>query len=208
MDENSTAYTTASGIWRRGGVIKILSILDTIIASFPLDVVREGGDNTWRYISLVTNLLVEDDPDHPGHIENQDGTVVDVDDAPSSGIFRYVEQGIYDHWDTESWTDDTTAGKASDVVLSRAPQYFSSVTAPSGIEESTRSASSEATRSRPDQVSEFTLVTGILIGQINFRELLIARDNTCLVTGYFPADCVAAHIVPASRPDVSLHIYN
>jgi hypothetical protein len=95
MDENSTTYTTASGVWRRGGVIKILSILETIIASFPLDFVREGGDNTWRYILLAINLLVEDDPDHPGHIENQDGTAVDLDDAPSSGIFRYVEQGIY-----------------------------------------------------------------------------------------------------------------
>lgn len=96
MDENSTTYTTGSGVWRRGGVIKVLSILETNIASFPLDFVREGGDNTWRYILLVINLLVEGDPDHPGHIDNQDGTAVDLDQAPSSGIFRYVEQGIYD----------------------------------------------------------------------------------------------------------------
>lgn len=62
MDEHSTTYTTASGVWRRGGVIKICSSLETHIASFPLDFVKEGGDNTWRYISLVVALLVEVDP--------------------------------------------------------------------------------------------------------------------------------------------------
>jgi hypothetical protein len=154
MDENSTTYTTASGVWRRGGVIKIASIMETPIASFPLDFVRDGGDNTWRYISYVVGLLVEVDPSHPGHIEDENGAAVVLNQAPPTGLFRYIEQGIsnvlrYPH-PRELMP---VVGKTSDVILARGPQYFSSVTAPSGIEESTRSASSKASRSRPDQVS-------------------------------------------------------
>jgi hypothetical protein len=95
MNENSTTYTTASGVWRPGGVIKIASLLDTPIASFPLDFVKDGGDNTWRYILLVVALLVDVDPEHPGHIEDPTGNVVILEQAPTSGIFIYVEQGIF-----------------------------------------------------------------------------------------------------------------
>lgn len=38
--------------------------------------------------------------------------------------------------------------------------------------------------------------------QSAFRELLVARDGTCPVTGHRPPQCDAAHLVPASRPDV------
>ena len=95
----------------------------------------------------------------------------------------------------------TLQANLTDVNFARGPQYLSEITAPSGIEESTRSASSVASRNRPDQVSVIPIVNP-LISLEHFRELLIARDSTCPVSGNWPADCQAAYIVPASRPDV------
>ena len=43
-------------------------------------------------------------------------------------------------------------GKSTDVTFAKGPQYFSPIIAPSGIEESTRSASSRASLTCPDQV--------------------------------------------------------
>jgi hypothetical protein len=101
-------------------------------------------------------------------------------------------------------------GKNYDVKLSRGPEYFSREIAPSGIEESTRSASSQATRSRPDQVGGTDFCSGLFGDRVQnaFREALIARDSACLVTGLMATtSCDAAHIVPQSRPDVSsLHL--
>lgn len=73
-----------------------------------------------------------------------------LEEAPSAGIYIYVERGMVGiHALTRLiWL----TGKISDVVFARGPQYLSSITAPSGIEESTRSASSRASRSRLDQV--------------------------------------------------------
>jgi len=102
-------------------------------------------------------------------------------------------------------------GKNYDVKLSRGPEYFSREIAPSGIEESTRSASSQATRSRPDQVGGTDFCSGLFGDRVQnaFREALIARDSACLVTGLMATtSCDAAHIVPQSRPDVSsLHLW-
>jgi hypothetical protein len=93
MDDHSTTYTTASGVWRRGGVIKIFSKLDTLIANFPLDFVKHSGDNTWRYILLVVNMIVEVDAIHPGHIEDRDGRSVGLELAPEAGAYYYMELG-------------------------------------------------------------------------------------------------------------------
>lgn len=48
-----------------------------------------------------------------------------------------------------------SSDKASDVTLARGPEYFNLHVAPTGTEETTRSASSHASRSRPDQVCDY-----------------------------------------------------
>jgi hypothetical protein len=95
MDEHSTTYTTASGVWRRGGVIRIFSLFETLIASFPVDFVKDSGDNTWRYISVVIAMLVEVDEERSVRIIDQDGVDMELEQAPKAGIYHYVEEGIY-----------------------------------------------------------------------------------------------------------------
>lgn len=151
MDEHSLTYTTASGVWRRGGVIKIYSAFETLIATFPVDFVRDSGDNTWLYILRVIAMLVEVDQGFTGRIVTRDGDDMDPMQAPVAGIFYYMEEGESSP-STRGFALTLSLGRCSDVRFVRGPQYFSSVTAPSGIEESTRSASSKASRSRPDQV--------------------------------------------------------
>ena len=94
MDSNSTTYTTSSGVWRRGGVIEIVSRLDTFIASFPLDFVAKGGDNTWGYVTFAVTLLLEVEPLHQGKIVDQAGHPMDLDLPPHAGTYRYIENGI------------------------------------------------------------------------------------------------------------------
>jgi hypothetical protein len=102
---------------------------------------------------------------------------------------------------------DFSSGKNTDIVFARGPEYFSHTIAPTGIEESTRSMSSYASRSRPDQVSgRYPLMVAHSV-QAGFREELLIRDGACLLTNEVSSlVCDAAHIVPQSRPDVGASV--
>ena len=91
--ESQVTYTTASGRWRRSGNVKVLSIHDTQIATFPMAFLQSCGDNTWRYILFVISLLVNVASDHPGELLDPLGRPVSPREAPVAGTFRYVERG-------------------------------------------------------------------------------------------------------------------
>lgn len=163
MSENTTTtYTTALGVWRRSGAVHISSLHETKIASFPLDFLRSCGDHTWEYILYVVSLLIEIDADHPGQLHDDQDKLIDLQNLPTSGYYHYIERG-QSFAVSSGVTDVIPAGKASDVRLARGPEYFNYDIAPSGIEETTRSASSQATRSRPDQVAQGVLVNAFTL---------------------------------------------
>ncbi len=89
-------YTLAIGKWRRSGTVTIQSVLDTKIARFPIGFLASCGDNSWNYVSFVVSLLVEADPQHPASIiEPNTGLLVNPDDVPVAGTYRFVEQGAF-----------------------------------------------------------------------------------------------------------------
>jgi hypothetical protein len=86
-------YELAASSWGGRDTIDIISIQNTIIASFHLEFVQRGGDNTWRYVLSVVERLVEPVPGHPSVLRDQDGVEVDLDNAPSSGEFVFARNG-------------------------------------------------------------------------------------------------------------------
>jgi hypothetical protein len=73
--------------------ITIQSISGSTIALFPVPFIRAGGNNTWRYVLEVVNQLIEPDPNHCGVLKVDAEEVLDLDAAPSSGVYVYVQQG-------------------------------------------------------------------------------------------------------------------
>jgi len=155
MGSRDTTYTTAAGKWRRCDFVEVVSVHDTAIASFPTNFLASCGDNTWSYILGVINLVVDADTQHPGVIYDTQHQTVDLGSAPfAGGTFRFLEQGMWFKREICRFVhgDACSSGKNSDIVFARGPQHFSPVVAPSGMDSTTRSASSKATHSRPDQV--------------------------------------------------------
>ena len=91
MDDDHVSYTKATSAWPRGDVLQIISAVDTVIASFPIQFVRQSGDNTWRYIAFVISLLVVEESDHPRVIVDAAFNPVALDAQPDAGVFRYIE---------------------------------------------------------------------------------------------------------------------
>jgi hypothetical protein len=87
------SYLGASSKWRRQGDVEVHSILDTSIASFPLEFLECNGDNTWSYIRFVISLLVDEDPSHHGAIHTESGVPVGLSDAPVAGVYTFIEAG-------------------------------------------------------------------------------------------------------------------
>ena len=90
----------------------------------------------------------------------------------------------------------------SESTFERGPEYTSRYKEPTIIGSETESASSRTT-GRPEQVRNPELVRS-LSSQKSFKTYVIGRDGVCLLTKTDPNACVAAHIVPQSRPDVSV----
>ncbi len=142
-------YNTAASAWPRSGRLVIESVLDTTIAKFPLNFLETCGDNTWSYVSYVVSLLVEADPQYPGHIVwPENGHPVDSQCAPVAGMFKYVEQGPSPEHIVGIASLSVT-GKSSDVHFTRGPTFYTSVIPASGQE---GSSVSRSTRSSADQV--------------------------------------------------------
>ena len=151
MDDHCTTYTTAAGVWRRGGVVEVVSSFETPIASFPVDFLATSGDNTWAYVYFAIGLVIRVEEQYSGRIKDSDGLLVSPDRPPQAGIYTYVEEG---NSKSPARPPKLNADKQTDVVFARGPEYFNTLIPPSGVEESSRSASSIASRSRPDQVRE------------------------------------------------------
>ena len=85
-------YISSPGKWRRCGVVDVVSLHDTRIASFPVDFLKSCGDNTWSFVLFVVQLLVIPDSEHPGAIceENNEKSTVELHHAPREGTYRYV----------------------------------------------------------------------------------------------------------------------
>ena len=79
------------------------------------------------------------------------------------------------------------------MIFSQGPVDFPNGIAPSG------------THSRDNQVDEPSFCSGLLTDHVQnaFKIALAARDSVCLLTSLDVTFCVAAHIVPRYRPDVS-----
>ena len=149
MDDDYVSYTKATSAWPRGDILQIVSAADTVIASFPIQFVRQGGDNTWRYIAFVVSLLVIVDPAHPCVIVDAAFHPVALDEQPDAGVFRYVEfaAGGYRAMIPSDLEDAVT-----EVRFAPGPEYYSSQIAPAGMVGSSTAGSSDDSRSIPDQV--------------------------------------------------------
>lgn len=90
-NRGEVVYTAATGKWRRQDAVRILSVLDTHLAAFPIIFLETCGDNTWSYIRYVIGLLVEEDAEHPGAIFAEQGEPVVPSDAPIAGDYRFIE---------------------------------------------------------------------------------------------------------------------
>lgn len=87
----TTSYELAVDTWTNTDSIEITSTSNSRIASFPLSFIQTGGDNTWRYVLKVVDQLVEKDSDQLGVIIDTHGVAVNLDDAPSSGLYYYEQ---------------------------------------------------------------------------------------------------------------------
>ena len=89
----SVTYSLAVDHWRNTESIVIRSRSGKHIASFPLDFIQRGGDNTWRFVLYVIKQLVKQSTDAEGIIEGSKGIQVDQDDMPRGGNFSFVQSG-------------------------------------------------------------------------------------------------------------------
>ncbi|ADV20659.1 Hypothetical Protein CGB_B9770C [Cryptococcus gattii WM276] len=116
-------YPLALDLWDYSSSIVIRSTKGTRIATFPLDFISRGGDNSWSYVL------------RGGIIKDEYGRVLDPNDCPSAGVFFFSQE------------DPQLAEK--DVSFSRGPEYFSSIKAPNP--EGSFSTRSDSKRSSIDQ---------------------------------------------------------
>jgi hypothetical protein len=86
-------YELAASSWGVRDTIDIVSVQNTLIASFPLEFVQRGGDNSWRYVLGVIEQLVDTVPGHASVIRDQSGADVDLEEAPWSGEFVFAQNG-------------------------------------------------------------------------------------------------------------------
>jgi hypothetical protein len=87
------SYPLALDLWDDTSAIIIRSISGTRIATFPLEFVQRGGDNTWGFVLQVVQELVESDTGSLGVLKDTDGMSLDPSEAPWAGTFRFENIG-------------------------------------------------------------------------------------------------------------------
>ena len=92
----SPKYPLAAKSWAQTGTpsLEIKFASGKRIASFPLAFIKDGGDNTWRYVLEVVDLVVDQSHDLSGVITDLKGAVLDLDDVPCAGTFTYKHLGL------------------------------------------------------------------------------------------------------------------
>ncbi|OXC59319.1 hypothetical protein C358_05245 [Cryptococcus neoformans MW-RSA852] len=83
----------------------------------------------------------------------------------------------------------TVTDERASISFARGPEFFRKNIAPNP--DGSQSTRSNSKRSTAQQTA--------------FRVALIARDFSCLATDAPYEECTACHIIPQSRPDVSVH---
>lgn len=94
-------YQLASDFWEGPSVIvRASDSRGDRIATFPIDFLRRGGDNTWSYVyGVIAELVVHEGPASRSVILDEKGKEVDHGQAPSAGQFFFNKQdgNIDDH---------------------------------------------------------------------------------------------------------------
>ncbi|WOO86369.1 uncharacterized protein LOC62_08G009847 [Vanrija pseudolonga] len=104
----------------------------SVIASFPLDFVRRGGDNSWHYILAMVESVVDPEPGQFGLILDPSGLPVDMEASPTGGDFWF-----------ESGSQNTP-------TFTRGPEYFTRFRPPNP--EGSYSTRSDSKRSSINQI--------------------------------------------------------
>lgn len=86
-------YPLALDLWDAGSSVVIRSTNGTRIASFPLDFISRGGDNTWSYVLYVIDQLIISESGRGRIIKDEHGRVLDPNESPSAGEFVFSLEG-------------------------------------------------------------------------------------------------------------------
>lgn len=157
-------YPLALDLWDYSSSIVIRSMKGTRIATFPLDFISRGGDNSWSYVLYVIDRLIISESSRGGIIKDEHGRVLDPNDSPSAGVFFFSQEGKLPaihaaieatRWSWLVFSDPDPQLAEKDVSFSRGPEYFSSIKAPNP--EGSFSTRSDSKRSSIDQVREYLL---------------------------------------------------
>lgn len=201
-----TTYELAQYSWNDPEFIAISSYDNKLIGTFPLGFVKRGGLNTWAFVSDIVHQLV--DVVGGGVIMAKDGNPVPLQEAPYAGVFVFVPRSEQCHATDKPSEELTGADERASISFARGPEFFRKGIAPNP--DGSQSTRSNSKRSTVQQVCPCSpcMVPGCAerFGQNKFRIALIGRDFTCLVTDADYEECTACHIIPQSRPDVSVHL--
>jgi hypothetical protein len=66
---------------------------DTRIATFPIEFVQRGGDNTWRFVLKIVQELLESQSGSLPVLKDLDGGLLDLNQAPWAGTFSFEHVG-------------------------------------------------------------------------------------------------------------------
>lgn len=91
---STTSYELSADSWTDNSTIDIASATGTRIATIPLAFVRQGGDCSWRYILYALGQVLAGSYAE-GHVVDNEGTRVRMDEAPSAGRFRFISSGKF-----------------------------------------------------------------------------------------------------------------
>ncbi|UOH83241.1 hypothetical protein LQV05_005960 [Cryptococcus neoformans] len=182
-----TTYALAQYYWNDSEVITISSYDNQIIGTFPLSFIKRGGLNTWAFVSDIVHQLV--DIAGGGAIRASDGNPVVLQEAPYAGDFVFMPHSEQYHATDKPLEELTVTDERASISFARGPEFFRKNIAPNP--DGSQSTRSNSKRSTAQQTA--------------FRVALIARDFSCLATDAPYEECTACHIIPQSRPDVSVH---
>lgn len=88
-------YPLALDLWDSGSSVIIRSAIGTRIASFPLNFISRGGDNSWSYVLYVIGQLIIPESSRTGIIKDEHGRVLDPNERPSAGVFFFFKRASY-----------------------------------------------------------------------------------------------------------------
>ena len=193
--------------------ITIVSADDRPIAHIPINFVVTGGDNTWGYVVRVAReMVIEND----GWIFDK-GQPVNLADPPYAGTFIYSSQGMFLYFlsccvcrSIYPFIVCNCLGRSA-VEYAPGPSYTTPYK-PADIDGSQSQSRHSAATTPKNQVSSRITTQHnekrfLIKPKAGFRNMVRMRDIHCLVTEEFFIQCEAAHIVPQSRPDVSIPNY-